>query len=53
MRLQSLQYIEFNEFDGRVLIVVALLPTQPHLQVIRGGLWQLLAEPGRLIELTA
>ena len=48
--ITTLLDIDLNQFDWSVLIRESLITTDPHLQVISGGLRQLFAEPWRVVE---
>ena len=43
-------YIQFNQLNRRVVLMTC---ANPDLQVVTGGLGKCLAEPGRVVELTA
>ena len=39
-----------NTFNGHIFIAALFISAHPHLNVISGGLWQLLVEPRRIVE---
>jgi hypothetical protein len=49
----QLLYVQVNGLDLHIFIPSIFISAHPHLNVISGGLWQLLIEPWRGIEGTA
>ena len=45
--------IQLYCLDKYVFILSFLIPAQPHLYGVSGGLWQLSVEPGRVVDVAA
>ena len=55
--LQDVEFNQFNQYvfirNARLIVVPPFRTTYPDFDIVSHGLWQLFAEPRRIIELTA